>query len=205
MLTKGLAGAPPHGGLRVAARPNGGEIDQPDWPPALRQRRNELRRVFGQRIGKADHAVRGQARQHLAGERLGDRADPKQRVRSWGLVRIVGPAAEALDRRLTVVDDAEHERRGLDRQEQDLAGEPDRFIKQGLACPRGPRPGQDRAGEEPEDIASPHAFPPRNPLRRGACRAPRAAEASTRAARSGTGAAALLDGGSRCGSVVKPR
>ena len=74
-------------------------------------------------------------------------------------------AAEALDRRLTVVDDAEDERRGLDRQEQDLAGEPDRFVEQGLARPRGPRPGQDRAGEESEDIASPHAFPLRNHLR----------------------------------------
>jgi hypothetical protein len=103
----------------------GGEIDEPDRPSALRQRRSELGRVFGQRIGKADHAVRGEARQHLAGERLGDRADPKQCVRAWGFVRIVGPAAEALDRRLTVVDDAEDERRGLDRQEQDLAGEPD--------------------------------------------------------------------------------
>ena len=128
----------------------GDEIDEPDRPSALRHRRGELRRVFGQRIGQADNAIRGQARQNLAGEGLGDRADPKQRIRVRGLVGIFRAAAEALDRRPTALDDAENEGRGLGRQEQDLTGEADRFIEQGLACARAgaatgePRPRGDR-------------------------------------------------------------
>ena len=181
----------------------GGEIDKPDRPPALRHRRDELGRVFGQRIGEADHAVRGEARQDLAGERLGDRADPEQRIRAGGLVRVVGAAAEALDRRLPAVDDAEDERRGLDRQEQDLAGEADRFVEQGLACPRGTRPRQGRAGKEAEDIASPHAFSSRKISWGCACGAPRtAAEASTRVGgqerEPKTICGPRLDGASRC-------
>ena len=54
-----------------------------------------------------------------------------------GFARVGGAAPEALDRRLPVADDAEHERRGLDREEQDLAGEADRVVEQGLARPRG--------------------------------------------------------------------
>ena len=82
-----------------------------------------VRRVFGQRIGKADHAVRGEARQNLAGESLGDRTDPEQRVGAGRRVRVVGAVAEAPDRRLPVANDAEDERRDFKRQEQDLAGE----------------------------------------------------------------------------------
>ena len=137
----------------------GGEIDKPDRPPALRHRRDELRRVFGQRVGEADHAVRRQARQNLAGEGLGDRTDPEQRVGAGRLVHVVRTAAEALDRRLSVAGDAEDERRDFKRQEQDLAGEADQFVEQGLACPGGTRPRQSRGGKETNDVASPHHVP----------------------------------------------
>ena len=118
-----------------------------------------IRAIFGQRIGEADDSVRGEARQNLAGERLGDRADPEQRIDAGRLVRIVGAATEALDRRLPVADDAEDERRHLERQEQDWPGEVDRFVEQGLACLRGARPRQGRSGEKAEDVASPHHVP----------------------------------------------
>ena len=72
---------------------------------------------------------------------------------------VVRTAAEALDRLLSVAGDAEDERRDFKRQEQDLAGEADRFVEQGLACPGGTRPRQSRGGKETDDVASPHHVP----------------------------------------------
>ena len=93
----------------------GGEIDEPDRPPALRQGRDEVGDVFGQRIGEADYPVGDEARQHLAGEGLGDRPDPQERTGVRRFTRPVGRAAEAVDRRFTVADDAENERGRLER------------------------------------------------------------------------------------------
>ena len=95
-------------------------------------------------------------------------------VSALGAVRILSAVAEPVDRRLTVVDDAEDERRRFDRQEQDLAGEADRFVEQGLPRPCRARPGQGRAGEESEDVSSAHCVssPKRSPC--GACGAPSA-------------------------------
>ena len=100
MLTKGLSGGP--GVMRNLARQTGrmgGEIDEPDRPPALGQRRDEVGDILGQRVGEADDAVGGEARQNLAGESLGDRADPEERLAVRLGVRIFGAAAEAVDRR----------------------------------------------------------------------------------------------------------
>ena len=123
----------------------GGEIDEPDRPPALRQRRDEVGDVFRQRIGEADDAVGREARENLAGEGLGDRADPEERAAVRLGVGAVGAAAEALDRGLAVADDADDERRRLDREKQHLAGEADRLVELRLrrrareAATAGPR------------------------------------------------------------------
>jgi hypothetical protein len=124
----------------------GGEIDEPDRPSALRHRHGELRAIFGQRIGKADHAVRRHARQNLAGE-LGDGPDKEQRIGARRLVCIVGATAEALDRRLPIATDAEDGRGRLDRQEQELGGEADRLVEQGLARKPASRPLQSCGGK----------------------------------------------------------
>ena len=76
----------------------------------------EFGAVFGQGIGEADHAIRRQAGQNLAGKQLGDRTNSEQGIHAGRLVRIVGAPAEALDRRLPIADDAQHERGRLQRQ-----------------------------------------------------------------------------------------
>ena len=47
------------------SRRMGGEIDEPDRPPALRQGRDEVGNILGQGVGEADHAVGRETRQHL--------------------------------------------------------------------------------------------------------------------------------------------
>jgi len=134
----------------------GGEIDEPDRPPALRQRRDEVGDVFGQRVREADDAVGGEARQNLAGEGLGDRPDAEERLTVRLCVGIFGAAAGAVDRGPAVLDDADDEGRDLCRQEQDLPGKADRLVERGLSGARDERPRQSRAGEEGEDVASAH-------------------------------------------------
>ena len=105
-----------------------GEIDEPDRPAGLRLRGDEVGDVFPQRIGERDDFVGRKARQHLAGKRLGDRADAKHRVAvrlgAWSL----GVAAEALDRNLAVANDADDERGDIGCEEQNLSGEADRLL-----------------------------------------------------------------------------
>jgi hypothetical protein len=60
---------------------------------------------------------------------------------------------------LPIADGAENECGRFERKEQELAGEVDRFVQQGLACLRGARPRQSRSGEKAEDVASPNHVP----------------------------------------------
>ena len=137
----------------------GREIDQPDRPPALRQRRDEFGDVFRQRIGEAHDAVGREARENLAGEGLGDRADPEERAAVRRRVGAVGAAPEPLDRGLAVADDADDERRRLDGEKQHLAREADRLVELRLPGLGAKRPGQGRAGEKGERVASAHENP----------------------------------------------
>ena len=157
MLAKGSSGGPAAcGEFARQARRVGGEIDEPDRPPALRQRRDEVGDVFGQGVGEADHAVGGEARQRLAGESFCDRADAGDRVASRLVVRTVRAASEAVDRSLAVADDADDERRDLCRKEQDLPGEADRLVEFRLACEGRTRRGQRGCCEKGEDVAAAH-------------------------------------------------
>ncbi len=101
----------------------------------------------------------------MSGEGFGDRADAEKRVAVRRSVAAVGAAAEPLDRGLAVADDADDERGNFQGEKEHLAGEADRLVELSLPGSGEKRPGQGRAGEKGEGVASAHNDDPYAPLR----------------------------------------
>ena len=108
----------------------GGEIEQGHAIEVAVHAWPEIGLPLGQRICEPHRSLGDEMGEHVAGERLGDRADTQDRVAVRCRAAGAGALAEAGDRHFAVAHGADHHRRHLGVDDEDLPGERDHLVEQ---------------------------------------------------------------------------